>query len=178
MSQFEYLSIAASIVLALAMGRLISSIPYVFQAKKVDLIHSLLFLWMIFGCLLQWWNLWPLNSVSDWSLTGYLILMASPISYYLAAKIIVSDSPDDVQTWEQYFAENYRWFFVALFTAWLSSRVRQYYFFDEIPSIFGLLFGAAALAGALISSFRKIVHLSVAIYIILFTALGIILVGS
>ena len=40
MSIFEYLTVAVSIVLALGLSKLVSSIPYVFDRRKRDWLHS------------------------------------------------------------------------------------------------------------------------------------------
>ena len=56
MTIFEFLSVAASIVLALGLGKLISSIPYVFDAHKRDWLDALAFVTLIAGQFLAWWR--------------------------------------------------------------------------------------------------------------------------
>ena len=96
--------------------------------------------------------------------------MASPISFFLAVKVIVSDFPENVKSWEEYFSANFRWFFLAVFCAWLASRIRQYYFFDEIPSISGLLFGGVLIIGVAI--YKRIVHFAIVGYMFYFSVVG------
>jgi hypothetical protein len=157
MSIFEFLSVAASIVLALGLGRLISSIPYVFDARKRDWLHALAFVTLIAGHILAWWRIWPLNSVSHWNILGFAILMGTPLSLYLAATALVSDNPEGVASWRQHFMERSRWLFSSLIAVWIFGILRRYIFsYGETP-----WWSFAILATFFVAAFskRRIVHM-------------------
>ncbi len=87
MTIFEYLSVAASIVLALGVSRLASSIRYVFDSSRIDAVHAALFVLLFLIHLNHWWRLWPLHDVPEWNFLQFLIVMGGPISLYIAAAI-------------------------------------------------------------------------------------------
>ena len=106
MSIFEFLTVAISIVLALGLSLLISSIPHVFDAKKRDWLHALVFLLLVFAHIVVWWRVWILNSVSSWNIVQFMILIGSPLSLYLAASALVSSTPGQVSDWKTYFSDH------------------------------------------------------------------------
>ena len=129
MTIFEFLSVAASIVLALGLSTLITNIPYVFDARKRDWLHALAFVALVAGHILAWWRIWPLNSVANWNILGFAILMGTPLSLYLAATALVSNNPNQVESWKKQFSERSRWFFSALVAVWVfwdASRLRAF----------------------------------------------------
>ena len=114
MTIFEYLSVAASIVLALGVSRLASSIRHVFDSSRRDAVHAALFVLLFLIHLLHWWRLWPLHDVQAWNFLQFLIVMGGPISLYIAASVLVSDEPAEVVSWRAHLAEAHRWFFSVL----------------------------------------------------------------
>ncbi len=109
MSIFEYLTVAVSIVLALGIGKLTSSIPHVFDARRIDWLHALFFILLFVAHIIVWWRVWLLNTVTSWNILQFTILMGSPLSLYLAATALVSSNPEQVDDWQRYFDERSRW---------------------------------------------------------------------
>ncbi len=170
MTIFEFLSVAASIVLALGLGKLISSIPYVFDAHKRDWLHALAFVTLIAGHILAWWRIWPLNSVAHWNILGFAILMGTPLSLYLAATALVSSNPDRVASWKEYFSERSRWLFSALIAVWTFGILRSYFLLNQTP-VWWSLFMLGAFVIAAVSSRRNIHIVVLFISLLVFAAL-------
>ncbi len=108
MTIFEYLSVAASIVLALGISKLVSSVRHVFAPGRRDWLHVVLFAYLFLAHLLQWWRFWPLHDVLSWNFIQFLIVIGSPICLYLAAAVLVSDAPSEVHSWRNQLAEVHR----------------------------------------------------------------------
>jgi hypothetical protein len=125
MSIFEFLTVAISIILALGLSLLISSIPHVFSPRKRDWLHASVFLLLTFSHIVVWWRVWLLNSVSSWNIVQFMILIGSPLSLYLAATAIVSNRPDQIDDWRSYFSERGQWAFAALAAAILFGILRS-----------------------------------------------------
>ena len=159
MTIFEFLSVAASIVLALGLSALITSIPHVFDIRKRDWLHGVAFVALVAGHILAWWRIWPLNSVANWDILGFAILMGTPLSLYLAATALVSSNPDQVENWKERFAENSRWLFSALVAVWVFGILRGYVLLDLTPSWWSLAMLAGFAAAAL--SKRRSLHIAV-----------------
>jgi len=168
---FEFLSVAASIVLALGLSTLITSIPYVFDARKRDWLHALAFVALVAGHILAWWRIWPLNSVSNWNILGFAILMGTPLSLYLAATALVSNNPDKVENWKEQFSERSRWFFSALVAVWVFGILRGYVFLDRTPPWWSLMMLGGFIVAA--SSSRRDVHVA-ALFMFMFTFVALV----
>ena len=166
MTIFEFLSVAASIVLALGLSTLVTSIPYVFDASKRDWLHALAFVALAMGHILAWWRIWPLNSVANWNILGFAILMGTPLSLYLAATALVSNNPDQVESWKEQFAQRSRWFFSALISVWSFGILRGYVFLDRTPPWWSLVM----LGGFAFAAFSRRRHIHIAVLFMLMSS--------
>ena len=161
MTIFEYLSVAASIVLALGISKLVSSVRHVFAPGRRDWLHVVLFLYLFLAHLLQWWRFWPLHDVPSWNFIQFLIVMGSPISLYFAAAVLVSDAPSEVHSWRDQLAEAHRWFFAATFFSFLIGNLRSAFVLNGQLQPLWIVGGLAPLlAGAILPS--RTVHALVA----------------
>jgi hypothetical protein len=149
MTIFEYLSIAASILLALALGRLASAIPYVFSRRRFDLVYALIYVALFFGALLQWWLIWGISEYNNWSYLSFVLLMASPLVLFVLAHVLVSERPSEVDSWSHYLSENHRLFFFLLFIGFVIARARDFIFQGIIPDWWALSFSSLFVAGAI-----------------------------
>ena len=154
---FEFLSVAASIVLALGLSTLVTSIPFVFDTRKRDWLHALAFVALVAGHILAWWRIWPLSTVAKWDILGFAILMGTPLSLYLAATALVTNNPDKVEDWKKQFSDRSHWFFSALVCTWAFGILRGYVLLDRLPAWWGILMLGVFVAAA--SSNRRNVHI-------------------
>ncbi|MBT8102308.1 MAG: hypothetical protein KJO95_05020 [Gammaproteobacteria bacterium] len=90
MTQHEYIFIAISIVLGLAMARLLHTAALLVRAHNRVTYHWATALWgtCIFIYILQlWWVGWELRLVSDWSIIDFFALVIGAIFVYGAAEL-------------------------------------------------------------------------------------------
>ncbi len=157
MSIFEFLTVAVSIVLALGLSRLISSIPYVFDPRKRDWVHALIFVLLVVAHIVVWWRVWLLNVVSSWNILQFAILIGSPLSLYLAATALVSSTPDRISDWKSHFADRSHWVIAAITTAVFFGLLRSYFILGTMPEWWSFL--ALAFYGGAVLSKRREVHI-------------------
>jgi hypothetical protein len=170
LSEFEFYSIAASIVLALALSKLITSIPHVFARRRFDPVHGLFFTVSFLSCLYQWAATWSLSTHPDWSVADFVLLMAPAISLYLAIHVLISDAPEKVQSWREHFQSVPRWYFLAFATTWVFGRIRNYVFLDEQVVVLAYVYIAALLIGVVKPT--RFVCASVGIVLLVLTLVG------
>lgn len=99
MTQHEYIFIAISIVLGLAMARLLHTAALLVRAKARAKFHWATMLWggCIFIYILQlWWVGWELNQVTDWSIVDFFALVIGAIFVYGAAELALPTEDFDV----------------------------------------------------------------------------------
>ena len=169
MSIFEFLTVAISIVLALGLSLLISSIPHVFDPRKRDWLHALVFVLFVFFHIVVWWRVWMLNVVTSWNIVQFTILIGSPLSLYLGATALVSSTPDQIDDWEAYFLERGQWVFAAMAAAILFGILRSYYILGVVAEWWGFL-ALAVYGGAALTKSRH-VHIAVTLVAIVFLGL-------
>ena len=90
MTQHEYIFIAISIVLGLAMARLLHTAALLVRAHSRLKHHWATSLWgtCIFIYILQlWWVGWELRLVTDWSIIDFFVLVIGSIFVYGAAEL-------------------------------------------------------------------------------------------
>jgi hypothetical protein len=90
MTQHEYVFVAISIILGLAITRLLSSVAGLIRAHDRVTFHWATSLWA--GCVMifilqLWWVGWELRGLSEWTIFDFFILVVGSISIYGAAEL-------------------------------------------------------------------------------------------
>jgi hypothetical protein len=99
MTQHEYIFIAISIVLGLAMARLLHTAALLVRAHSRVTFHWATVLWglSIFIYILQlWWVGWELRSVADWTIVDFFALVIGAIFVYGAAELALPTEDFDL----------------------------------------------------------------------------------
>ena len=99
MTQHEYIFIAISIVLGLAMARLLHTAALLLRAHKRVTYHWATTLWgtCIFLYILQlWWVGWELRLVTNWSIIDFFTLVIGAIFVYGAAELALPTEDYDI----------------------------------------------------------------------------------
>ena len=114
MSQFEFLSVFISIVLALGVSDILSSWGQQVRFRKQVRHYWLHVVWGILILLVMiqaWWGLWRLRERTDWIFTDNLILILPFLLLALIAYIYtptISEGKGDVK---RYYYDNAPWIF-------------------------------------------------------------------
>jgi hypothetical protein len=99
MTQHEYIFIAISIVLGLAMARLLHTAALLVRAHNRVVFHWATALWgsCVFIYILQlWWVGWELRLVSDWNIIDFFALVIGAIFVYGAAELALPTEDYDI----------------------------------------------------------------------------------
>jgi len=97
--QHEYIFVAISIVLGLAMARLLHTAALLFRAHNCLTFHWATALWgaCVFLYILQlWWVGWELRLVTIWSIIDFFALVIGAIFVYGAAELALPAEDYDV----------------------------------------------------------------------------------
>lgn len=113
MTVFEYLSVAVSIVLSLAVVRLLSGLPHLAVAPKRYWVHFGYVFLVALQIALVWWNMWAYHQVTDWIFPGFISILIVPSTVYFIASTLVPDAPESIESWRTYFFRIRRRFFIA-----------------------------------------------------------------
>ena len=118
MTAFEFLSVALSFVLGLAVTLLLTSILKAFRHRNEARMDWLPFVWTGYVLLFQfqyWWAIWELGSLPQWTVLTFGLLLALAALLFLAGGLVLPSGsgayPSDLSA---YFNEHGRWAVVAL----------------------------------------------------------------
>ena len=120
MTQFEFISVAVSIVLALSAARLLTALPHVLAPGRRYWIHALWSLALLFAHMDFWWSIWIYREIDPWTFTDFAVVMLTPALLFLTVSSLVSDSPTTIASWRTHFYAGHRVFF-SLYLATVSS---------------------------------------------------------
>ena len=168
MSIFEFLSVLVAIVLALALGKLISATIDVFNKERRDFLHYGFCLAAFVGVPVIWWSQWAMVSKESWHFGEFLLMLGVPVFSYLAAHVLVSNDSSRVSSWRSHFVMVHRWFFAALGAQVILATLRRIYV-DGNPGIVFTVGGMSPvvtlsiLAIGLFST-KRTVHIGVLMY--------------
>ncbi|EED31755.1 hypothetical protein NOR53_3408 [gamma proteobacterium NOR5-3] len=90
MTQHEYVFVAISIILGLALTRLLGHMGGLIRAHKRIKFHWATALWAMSIMLLtlqMWWVGWALRDFAQWTIIDFLFLVAGTICIYGAAEL-------------------------------------------------------------------------------------------
>lgn len=101
MTQHEYVFIAISIILGLAITRLLNSVAGLIRAHERVTFHWATALWaasvMLF-ILQLWWVGWELRTVSQWTIIDFFVLVIGSIFVYGAAELALPAEDYDISS--------------------------------------------------------------------------------
>jgi len=104
MSQFEFISVAVSMVMALGVSRLLDVIAPALRPLRRSWIHVGWVVQKFFNHVFLWWALWIARD-SEWNLAYFVANLASPTILYLQAAALATPSEASPNSWEDRFFE-------------------------------------------------------------------------
>jgi len=110
-TQFEYLSVAVSIVLSLSVSHILVNIRAVFSPERRYWVHVAWVVLALFTHLLIWWGFWSYREVESWNLATFAMLLLNPGILFVASATLVLENPDS--DWDSHFYRVRRSFLAA-----------------------------------------------------------------
>ena len=112
MTLFEFVSVACSLVLALALSRALNGIRSAFISDRRYWPHAILLVTKLLNTVTYWWWLWAYHEAQGiWNIATFLIYLSIPAGIYLQVDSLVGHRPGEVKDWrERYYAEH-KWYF-------------------------------------------------------------------
>jgi hypothetical protein len=125
-THFEFLSVALSFVLGLAVTVLLTSLLTAFRARRVTRMSWLPVTWAAYVLVLQfdtWWEVYGLVSMESWTAGAFVLLLLVALLLFAAGGLVLPtrlhDYPEDL---DEYFQEDGRWA-VAVIAAFIVSGI-------------------------------------------------------
>ena len=114
MTQFEFLTVFISIVLAFGASDIISSWGEQIRLRKQVRVYWLHVAWSALLAVLMiqvWWSLWVLRERTEWTFIEYLLMIVPFLTLSLIAYLMTPSLKDDDTDIRQHYWDNSRWMF-------------------------------------------------------------------
>ena len=112
MTFFEYITVAVSIVLALAVARTVDGVRSAFSRDRRYWLHAAWVVVKLTNPITFWWSIWRYRDL-PWDILSFTLVLAWPVVLYLQVTSLVSRQPELVSDWRAHFYDQRRWFFGA-----------------------------------------------------------------
>jgi hypothetical protein len=110
---FEFLTAAVSIVLALAVVRLVEGLRPAVESEGRYWVHWGWVVGKVVSCLIFWWNLWAAREGVAWNFLSFAFVFIGPIILYMQASVLVPQNPASIPSWREHFLSIHRSFYIA-----------------------------------------------------------------
>lgn len=114
MTQFEFLTVFISIVLAFGISDILSSWGEQIRLRREIRHYGLHVAWtvlLLIAMIAVWWSLWILRDRAEWAFPGYLLLIVPYLTIALIAYVMTPAFSDGERDVKRYYVDNSRWFF-------------------------------------------------------------------
>lgn len=119
MTPFDYLNVLISIVLGLAIARVLTGLATVISAReRIDFYWPPIAwaIWVFFISAQHWWAQWGLHGKHQWSFLDFWLLLLVPVGLFLLAALILPERLEgDTVDLKDWFFRNRAWFFAIMF---------------------------------------------------------------
>jgi hypothetical protein len=113
MTQFEFVGIGVSLVVGLAVARLLEGTRDTFDPARRFWIHALWVVNKLMNATLIFWAGWVYRDVESWNFIDFLVLLAAPGIVFLQAHALVTAHPHSIPDWRTHFWSIRQFFFAA-----------------------------------------------------------------
>lgn len=173
MDEFSYLSVLLSIILGLAVTQILQGFRGLLLSRARVRLYWPTLLWaavLLVIFVQSWWAMFGLRHHSDWTFSGFAVVLFHTITLYMLAGLVLPDFPGDqpVDLRAHYFAHHGWYFGIALLSV-LASLAKDLVLSGSLPDhtnvAFHVAFGSLAACGALVKQelFHKVAIIAVAI---------------
>lgn len=91
MSLFEFLMVLLSIIVGLGIAEVLTGIARMIRSRQSISgywVHSVAVAVVFFALLQQWWEIWGLRVVDEWTFVSLVLMLAGPVGLFLLAHLL------------------------------------------------------------------------------------------
>ena len=112
MTLFEYMSVALSLIVALAFAEGLRGLQSALKSDRRYGIHTAWLFVKLVNPVFYWWVVWGFRDFPEfWNIGTFSLLLLIPCTIYLQLLSLVTDNPDQITNWREHFYAQRKWFF-------------------------------------------------------------------
>lgn len=160
MNPFDYLNVLISIILGLAIAKILTGLATVITAReRVDFYWPPIVwaIWIFFISAQHWWAQWALQYTKQWTFLDFALLLLVPVDLFLLSALVLPDREEDGKLdLGEWFFRNRSWFFGIMFflpaLSILEELVRSGHVANPLNLAFLLVFEAVIMVAFFLKS--------------------------
>ena len=121
MTQFEFLTVAFSILLAVTVTRLVEGLVSEIRSGKAYWVHVLWIGQTLMSAAGLWWSIWGFVNL-EWNYLIFLMVLFGPMLLFTQALALVPRNMEGIE-WKEFFYENVRFYMLV-------SAITVFYMFE------------------------------------------------
>ena len=155
MSQFEYIMVMVSLILALAVAQALRGLSEVVISEKRFWPHTVWIAYFVALIIQVWWAYWDYSSVEEWRFTTYLFVLLNPIILFACVHLLVPAYRSKDTDWREHLSSVRLWVYgLGIVIAGLSMFSNVVYFDSPLLHPYRVFQGLIA-AFCLVGIFAK-----------------------
>ena len=138
MSLFEFLMVLVSIIIGLGVAEILTGVARQIRERESTQgywVHSVLVLALFFALLQQWWEIWSLRGVSEWTFLGLIMMLTGPVGLYLIAHLLFPEPMPGANFREYYYGTMRPIWWLGVATTVLATLFRPLIFDQELLTV-------------------------------------------
>jgi hypothetical protein len=173
MTLFEYISVAVSIIIALAIAEGLRGLRSALNSDRRYGIHTAWIFIKLANPIFYWWSIWRFRDFPEvWNMGTFTLVLIMPSIMYLQLHSLVSNNPEKIDDWRGHFYDQRRWFFgLNVLLAACAVIVFTYPYLNappqSVPIIAYTLIGVLSIVGFMSDNAR--LHAAIAITVAVFS---------
>lgn len=111
MTQFEFLTVAFSILLAVTVTRIVEGLVSEVRSGRAYWVHMLWLVQTLMSAAGLWWSIWGFVNL-EWNYLIFLMVLFGPMLLFTQALALVPRVMEDIK-WKTYFYKNVRFYMLV-----------------------------------------------------------------
>lgn len=137
MSMFEFLMVLVSIIIGLGIAEILTGVARRIRSRNSVQgywIHSILTAAIFVALLQQWWEIWGLQTASEWTFNGLLMMLTGPVGLFLIAHLIFPEPMPGANLRDYYYGPMRPVWWLGAITVCLATLFRPLIFDEALVS--------------------------------------------
>ena len=138
MSLFEFLMVLVSIIIGLGIAEILSGIARQIRCRA-DIqgywVHSVIAAGIFVALLQQWWEIWGLRGVSEWTFYGLVMMLTGPVGLFLIAHLLFPEPVQGANFRDYYYGAMRPIWWLGALTVRLATLFRPLIFGADLLSL-------------------------------------------
>ena len=134
MSAFEFLMVLVSIIISLGLAEILTGIARFIRCRgsiRAYSLHAILVAAIFLALLQQWWEIWGLRNIPDWSFLALIMMLTGPVGLFLISHLLFPEHMREADLRAYYVGAMRPVWWLAALTVMLSTSFRPLVF--DIP---------------------------------------------